>query len=73
MNKPELTPAQKAVLDRMEEGEWLSSNQLQCSVATLNALNKKGYVKSKNFANNIVDAYRHYRHNLKFQKIKDYK
>jgi hypothetical protein len=45
---PKLSPAQKRVLDKMEPGVWRSRYGLGCSIATLNALCRKGFVEKRN-------------------------
>ena len=42
-----LSKAQSKVIDKMTDGEWTTAYDLQCSVATLNALFDKGIVETK--------------------------
>lgn len=40
-----MTPAQKKVYDRMEEGREYSSYSIGCPISTLRAMARKGYVR----------------------------
>ena len=42
-----LTQIQEKVLDKMQDGKWYCSYELRCSLSTMNALTKKGYLMSK--------------------------
>jgi len=42
-----ISPTQEKVLAKMEPGKWYSAYNLQCSLATLEALHKKDILKRK--------------------------
>jgi hypothetical protein len=66
-NKDCLTPAQRLVLGQMELGKEYSAYDLQASLATLAALEKKGYLTSKQGAGSFSMP----RVGIEYKKIKE--
>jgi len=42
-----LTTTQEKVLAKMQDGEWHTAYELKCSLSTIGALIKKGYVEKQ--------------------------
>jgi hypothetical protein len=40
-----LTPAREAVLAKMQDGKWYNAYELQCSLPTVRALVRMGYIE----------------------------
>ncbi len=59
-----LSPAQKVVLDKMKVNEWYSAYDLQCPIATLEALSRKGLVRMQSGLGAIYSP----RVNIMYQK-----
>jgi hypothetical protein len=62
-----LSKAQQRVLDSMESREWYCAYDLRCSLATLNALRKRGLVISKGVSD--LGSFAFPRIGIKWQKV----
>lgn len=61
-----LSRAQTRVLNQMEPNKWYSAYTLQCSVATLEAMRRKGFVRMKMRLGALFSP----RVNILFQKVR---
>ena len=65
MANAKLSKAQEAALEKLSETEWKSAYDVDCSLATLNALVTKGYARSKHTVGSMAFP----RNSILFKKV----